>query len=237
LLPTAVATGSLTRIDREARDADLGTPTTLIMVRHGRTDDTDQRRVRGRASTGPALNAAGHEEAQGLARRLVDRAESAPPSRPVLVIASPLLRARQTAITLGRALGLEPQLDDDWAEVALGDWDGLGYAEIADGWPTEYLAWRTSTAAAPPRGESLDDVGKRVGAACDRLVHDHPGQTVLVVSHTAPIRTVIARALDAGPSALWRLRVDPASVSVVRFWADGGCEVSTVNSGALAAVP
>ena len=154
--------------------------------------------------------------------------------RPVHVLASPLLRARQSATALGAALGLQPQLDDDWAEVSLGDWDGLSYAEIAEGWPAEYLAWRTSTAVAPPHGESLDDVARRVGAACDRVVAEHPGRTVLVVSHTAPIRTVITRALDAGPTALWRLRVDPAAVSVVRFWADGGCEVGCVNSFACA---
>jgi hypothetical protein len=43
---------------------------------------------------------------------------------------------------------------------------------------------------------------------------------------------VLARVLAAGPAALWRLRVDPTAVSVVRFWTDGGCEVATVNSSA-----
>jgi probable phosphoglycerate mutase len=153
-------------------------------------------------------------------------------TRPVTVVASPLLRARQTATVLVNALGLKSQIDDAWAEVSLGDWDGLGYAEIAAGWPDRYRDWRRSTAVAPPGGESLDDVAKRVGAARDRLVRGHPGRTVVVVSHTAPIRTVLADALVAGPAALWRLRVDPAGLSVIRFWADGGCEVVTVNSGA-----
>jgi probable phosphoglycerate mutase len=226
---------------------DLGEATTLILVRHGRTDDTDRCLARGRDTAGPALNAAGRRQAQQLAQVLADHAAARtgieppvgePPwaqvlgARPVAVLAAPLLRARQTATVLGAALGLEPVIDDRWAEVLLGDWDGLGYAQIADGWPVEYRAWRASTAAAPPHGESLDDVAKRVDTACDRLVVAHPGQTLVVVTHTAPIRTVIARALDAGPAALWRLRVEPAAVSIVRFWTDGGCEVSTVNSTA-----
>jgi broad specificity phosphatase PhoE len=150
--------------------------------------------------------------------------------RPVAVVASPLLRARQTAAALASALGLEPQFDPGWAEVALGDWDGLDYAAMASGWPDRFRDWQGSTAVAPPNGESLDDVAHRVGAARDRLVAAHQGRTVVVVSHTAPIRTVLAQALAAGSAALWRLRIDPTALSVVRFWADGGCEVATVNS-------
>ena len=240
---------------------DLGEPTTVILVRHGRTDDTDQHRARGGGTDGPALNIPGQRQAGQLARLLTEHAqaqadraaasgsaataftasavsaaespaESLLGTRPVAVIASPLLRSRQTAIVLAEALGLEPQFEGDWAEVSLGDWDGLGYAEMAAGWPDTFRDWRRSTAVAPPNGESLDEVAKRVGAACDRLVTAYPGQTVVVVSHTAPIRTVLARALAAGPAALWRLRVDPTAISVVRFWADGGCEVATVNSAA-----
>jgi broad specificity phosphatase PhoE/ribonuclease HI len=242
---------------------DLGEPTTVILVRHGRTDDTDQHRARGGGTDGPALNIPGQRQAGQLARLLaehaqVDRdaaagspdspsdslpdspavapakspAESLLGTRPVAVVASPLLRSRQTANVLAEALGLEPQFEGDWAEVSLGDWDGLGYAEMAAGWPDTFRDWRRSTAVAPPNGESLDEVAKRVGAACDRLVTAYPGRTVVVVSHTAPIRTVLARALAAGPAALWRLRVDPTAISVVRFWADGGCEVATVNSAA-----
>jgi ribonuclease H / adenosylcobalamin/alpha-ribazole phosphatase len=151
-------------------------------------------------------------------------------ARPVAVISSPARRSAQTAVEVAAALELEPQFDAAWAEVALGDWDGLNYPAMAAGWPDEFRAWRHSTAVAPPNGESLDEVAVRVAAACDRLVAARPGRTVVVVSHTAPIRIVLARALAAGPEALWRLRLDPTGVSVVRFWADGGCEVATVNS-------
>ena len=214
-----------------AGPADLGRPATVILVRHGRTEDTEQRRVRGGSSAGPQLAPAGRLEARRLAEVVGGWPDA---GRPVAVVTSPLLRARQTADLLGAALDLEPVEDDDWAEVSLGDWDGLSYAEIADGWPDEYRAWRASTAVAPPHGESLDDVAKRAGAACDRVIERHPGRTVLVVTHTAPIRTVLRRALEAGPAALWRLRVDPVRISVLRFWADGGCEVGTVNSEASA---
>ncbi len=225
------------RVDQPDDRPDLGPPTTLVLVRHGRTDDTDERRVRGGSSAGPQLNAAGQAQVADLAQAFrsgswepADAGDRPRGPRPVVLVASPLLRARQTATAVAAALDLEPRFDPAWAELDLGDWDGLSYAEIAAGWPERYGAWRASSAVAPPSGESLDELAARAAGACDRLVREQPGRTVLVVSHTAPIRSVIARALDAGPAALWRLRVDPARLSVIRFWADGGCEVATVNS-------
>ena len=239
--PATDAPSSASRGGWTAEAADLGEPTTLVLVRHGRTEDTDQRRVRGRGSAGPALNRPGQEQAQRLARALTPSADLVDENhcqdavlgtRPAAIVTSPLLRARQTAGVLAMALGLPARVEDDWAELGLGDWDGLSYAEIAAGWPERYRDWRRSSAVAPPNGESLNDVTQRVSAAGRRLVAAYPGQTVVVVSHTAPIRIVLAQALTAGPAALWRLRIDPASVSGVRFWADGGCEVAGVNSTA-----
>jgi broad specificity phosphatase PhoE len=189
-------------------------------VRHGSTDDSD-RVVRGGDTDGPALNEAGWRQVAALAGAL------APGDH---IVSSPMLRARQTAAVLAEELGMDQaDVDPAWAEEALGEWDGLGYAEITRRWPHEYKAWWGSTALAPPGGESLDAVKARTAVACDALVASRPGQTVIVVSHTAPIRALIARALDAGPAALWRLRLEPASVSVIRYWSDGGLQVAGVN--------
>jgi probable phosphoglycerate mutase len=195
------------------------------------------RRVGGGDVAGPELNDLGREQARRLAqvlpRFLPELApEQAEGVAPVLV-ASPMLRAAGTAQILGPALGVRAAIDQDWAELRFGDWEGLGYAEIARRWPEHYRAWCASPSLAPPGGESLDAVTERIGAALRRLTTGHPGATVIVVTHTAPIRAVLAAALEAGPAAFWRLRLDPASLSVVRFWADGGCEVAGVNLGQI----
>jgi ribonuclease H / adenosylcobalamin/alpha-ribazole phosphatase len=218
---------------------DLGPPTTLVLIRHARTPDTGVR-VRGSGPRSeprapqqdPELDDAGWEQARRLGRWVAREWPGA------VVVSSPARRARGTASAIDEALGRVreagdgrgPEGEDGWAEVGLGEWDGRSYAEIAAGWPREYRAWRESPAAAPPGGESLVQVGHRVAAARDRLLTAHPGTVVVVVTHTGPVRALLGLALEAGPAAFWRLRIDPASVSVVRFWADGGCEVAGVNS-------
>jgi probable phosphoglycerate mutase len=145
------------------------------------------------------------------------------------VICSPLNRARQTAEAVAARLGLPVTADDAWTEIGFGAWDGLTYRQIADRWPAELAAWQGATTVAPPGGESLDEHAARIGAARDAVLARYPGRVVVVVAHTTPVRCVVADALDAGPAALWRTRIDPGSVSAVRYWADGNLEVLTVN--------
>jgi len=103
---------------------------------------------------------------------------------------------------------------------------------VAERWPAELRAWQGSTTVAPPGGESPADLVVRVRAARARLVGAHPGETLVVVTHLAPVRAVVQEALDAGPAALWRTRIEPCSVTAVRYWRDGGVEVLAVNHGA-----
>jgi probable phosphoglycerate mutase len=60
-------------------------------------------------------------------------------------------------------------------------------------------------------------------------VADHDGSTVVVVSHVTPIKTLLRIGLDAGPSVLFRLHLDLASLSVVEFFPDGNASVRLVN--------
>ncbi len=204
----------------------------MLLVRHGRTDSTG-RLLSGGSLPGPELNPAGQREAAAAASFLAglpaEPETGAVLARPVALITSPVLRARQTAEAAARALGLVPVADPGWAEAEHGDWDGLAFAEIARRWPDEHRRWQTSAGFAAPNGESADQVVQRALLARDRLLATHPGECVAVFTHVTPIYAVLAAALDAGPSALWRMRIDPASVSVLRLWSDGGCEVAGIN--------
>lgn len=206
-------------------EPDLGAPTTLLLIRHGHTDITGNA-LAGGDKTGPGLNAAGHRAATELAAALNDSGAV----QPAVLIQSPARRASQTAQVIGAALGLEPRSVEAWNEGRAGAWHGLSVAQIIERWPLEYRAWLQSSAVAPPNGESADEVAARVMKAVGRLVEEHRRRVVAVVSHAGPIRAVLGSALGAGLVAARRFRIDPCSVSVLRIWSDGGCEVEGVNA-------
>jgi probable phosphoglycerate mutase len=101
-----------------------------------------------------------------------------------------------------------------------GDWDGLTFLEVAEKFQEDLDAWLGSTDVAPGRtGESFASVEQRVLGALQRVLDEHAGGTVLVVSHVTPIKTLVAHAVDAPLSSVFRMELTPASVSVVSFFA------------------
>ena len=65
--------------------------------------------------------------------------------------------------------------------------------------------------------------------ARDRVLATYGGQTVVLVSHVTPIKTLLRFALDAPPSALYRMHLDLACLSEVDWYADGPAVVRRLN--------
>lgn len=201
-----------------------GAPTRLLLLRHGQTELSVHRRYSGRGN--PALTELGVRQADAAARYLASRGGID------AVVASPLQRAYDTAAAAAKALDLDVVVDDDLIETDFGAWEGLTFGEAAQRDPELHRKWLRDTAVAPPGGESFDVVAERVGRVQQRLTSDHDGQTVLVVSHVTPIKTLLRMALDAGPSVLYRMHLDLASLSVAEFYPDGAASVRLVNQTA-----
>ncbi len=198
-----------------------GTPTRLLMLRHGQTQLSVQRRYSGRGN--PVLNEVGWRQAGLAARYIAKRGGIA------AVISSPLQRAYDTATTAARALGVDVTVDDDVIETDFGAWEGLTFAEAAERDPELHRRWLKDTSVAPPSGESFDDVLLRVLRARGRIMAGYEGETVLVVSHVTPIKMLLRLALDAGPGILYKLHLDLASLSIAEFYSDGQSSVRLVN--------
>jgi ribonuclease H / adenosylcobalamin/alpha-ribazole phosphatase len=198
-----------------------GTATRLLLLRHGQTALSVQQRYSGRGN--PALTELGRQQADAAARYLAQRGGIA------AVVSSPLQRCYDTATRAAKALGLDVAVDDDLIETDFGAWEGLTFAEAAEHDPELHRRWRRDTSTEPPGGESFDHVNQRVRQARDRIVADHGGSTVLVVSHVTPIKMLLREALDAGPGILYRLHLDLASLSIAEFYPDGASSVRLVN--------
>ncbi|SHG56035.1 probable phosphoglycerate mutase [Jatrophihabitans endophyticus] len=199
-----------------------GPPTRLVLVRHGSTVHSADKRFSGRNDL--PLNDAGRRQAAALAGRRYGQVAA--------VVSSPLRRAVETAEAVAGPLGLAVRIVDDLVETDFGAWEGLTFAEARELDPAALDAWRASPDAAPPGGESFAAVARRVRRAREEVIGAHPGGTVVVVSHVTPIKTLVRLALDAPPAAMFRLHLDTASVSTVDYWDDGNSSVRLVNDTA-----
>lgn len=205
---------------------ELGPPLATVLVRHGETEFTRGRLFSGSGGADPSLTDLGQQQAEATARMVAGQNLEI-----AALVSSPLRRTRETAAVVAEVLGIaDVAVEDDFREAAFGDWDGYAYAEIAQRWPKELAAWLSSTAVAPPFGESFDDVNRRVAAARARLAETYDGRTVIVVTHVSPIKALVRQALQAPPDALFRMELSPASATMIHWWTDGGASLRTFNA-------
>lgn len=197
-----------------------GPPTTLILVRHGITAHTKEKRFSGGlASADPPLVDEGREQVRMSAEWLKPLAEKVS-----VVIGSPVQRTWQSAEIVASVLGKDLIAEPDFAEMEFGVWDGLTFTEVAEQFPGQLDTWLGSYTWAPEGGESFEGVRERVLEGFERVLAKHGGETVVVVSHVTPIKTLVARALGRGLSSLFHMELAPASVTVLSFYEDGDAE-------------
>ncbi|NEW51552.1 bifunctional RNase H/acid phosphatase [Nocardia cyriacigeorgica] len=198
-----------------------GRPTRFLLLRHGQTELSIERRYSGRGN--PPLTALGRDQAARAAKMLAAKGDIA------AVVTSPLGRAKETAEAAAAALGVPTQICDGLIETDFGDWEGLTFAEAVERDPQLHSDWLGDPSLPAPNGESFDQVRERVEAARRDLVALYPGANLVVVSHVTPIKTLLQLALGVGPSLLYRLHLDLASLSIAEFYPDGGSSVRLVN--------
>jgi broad specificity phosphatase PhoE len=170
--PRGRAPRKMTRMNR---------PVHLYLARHGETDLNVQMRYQG--STDMPLNELGWTQAQSLAQRL--------PPDITRIVASPLLRAQQTASLVSQARGLPILTMSEFRERDFGVFETLTHEETQARYPELYarkvvMQWDE----APPKAETIREVVARVQAGLQRLEAEHGGESVLLVAHGFVARAV-----------------------------------------------
>ncbi|MFJ8750510.1 bifunctional RNase H/acid phosphatase [Streptomyces sp. NPDC102441] len=203
---------------------DLGAPATFILLRHGETVLTPEKRFSGSGGSDPELSETGRHQAACAAEAFAARGTVQE------IVSSPLRRCRETAQAVAARLGLEVRIEDGLRETDFGVWEGLTFGEVKERYGSDLTTWLASPDAAPTGGgESFAEVAERVSAARDRLIARHAGRTALLVTHVTPIKTLVRLALGAPPESLFRMELSPASVSTVAYYADGNPSLRLLN--------
>jgi probable phosphoglycerate mutase len=191
-----------------------------LLLRHGQTPLSVQKRYAGRSDV--ALTETGVGQAAAAAKRLASAGIG-------VIVTSPLLRAARTAQEVAEVTGAPVVTDEGFRETDFGAWEGLTFVEVRQRWPAEMTAWLADPAVAPPGGESLAEVGARVTEALHRVLAGRERQTILIVSHVTPIKTLVAAALLAPPAALYRMHLDVAALCEIDWYADGPAVLRSFN--------
>src|ERR1700677_1890717 len=197
-----------------------GEPTVTLLLRHGQTPMSVQKRYAGRSDV--PLTEIGVEQAAAAAKRLA-------PAGIDVIVTSPLLRATQTAQEVAEVTGAPVVTDEGFRETDFGAWEGLTFAEVRQRWPADLRAWMADPEVSPPGGESLAEVSTRVTAALQHVLADYQDRRVLIVSHVSPIKTLVAAALLAPPAALYRMHLDVAALCEIDWYADGPAVLRSFN--------
>ncbi|MFI6468308.1 bifunctional RNase H/acid phosphatase [Streptomyces sp. NPDC050528] len=204
--------------------ADMGAPATFVLLRHGETPLTPQKRFSGSGGTNPSLSPVGQDQATRAATALATRGTIQH------IIASPLTRTRETAAAVADRLGLPVTIEEGLRETDFGAWEGLTFGEVRDRYPEDLTTWLADPTAQPTGGgESFADTATRIAATRDKLTATYAGRTVLLVTHVTPIKTFVQLALGAPPESLFRMELSAASISTVAYYADGNASVRLFN--------
>jgi broad specificity phosphatase PhoE len=159
----------------------------ILLARHGETTFNAEGRFQG-WSPKAVLTEKGRAQARDLAELAAQEDLAA-------LYCSPLARARETAAIVGERIGLEPVVDDRFAETNTGDWTEVAYADIP---PQDFEAWQHAGEGwRYPGGESLEEQMERVVMGLVDVTQR--GQLpALVVCHRGTIRVALCHTQKRG---------------------------------------
>jgi broad specificity phosphatase PhoE len=181
----------------------IGDKTHVILARHGQTEWNRHKMLMGR--TDEPLTEEGFNQAEALAERLKDFGITT-------VVSSPMLRAKQTAETVGNRLGIAPiKVHQELRERNYGRDEGRMISELKAEAKARGILYFLET---PPAGEEYSDFVERVTRAFDEIIGQHLGGKILIVSHSGVIHYIIRRLNNIPLSDILNFKVGNASFHV-----------------------
>ena len=203
-------------------------PTSLIVVRHGHTVNTERNVISGGDGTDPELSELGLWEARG-AGEVIPKLVTYFGLPPIAAIHhSPMLRTTQTAQAIADETSAQLFPDARLREIGFGEWEMREIAQLETDASDEVKKWRGSTSVRPPGGESILDLQQRVWDSTLEMIENYRTKSVVISTHMMPTRAIAALAYQS-ERAYWGLGTSPAGVSIYRFFGRDFAEIFTQN--------
>lgn len=178
----------------------------LYVVRHGETAWNKEEVFRGRKDV--PLNETGQKQAQLTGQYFLNKGIAR-------IFSSPLGRAIQTAEGISKATKMPIEVMDELTDMNFGAWEGLTLREVEKLYPEELGVWRNSPQKFRAMGgENLVNVRKRVVKGLQTMITNEQ-ESVVLVTHRVLCKIIVLLSLRIPNSHFWKIRFDPASVTLI----------------------
>ena len=198
--------------------------TEIIIIRHGETEWNKLGRFQGHSDV--PLSPEGRTQAEALGRNLaIEQADA--------IYASDLTRTMETAAPLAARFGLEVIPDPLLRELNFGAWEGRNFQDVNAACPDAMKHFYNDPEHVDiPGSEPFPDFQKRVAGRVREIVVEQRGKRVIIVSHGASIRILLADILAMPIRSIWPISQLNTAVNRIRFEDDGFAVVTLMNDTA-----
>jgi broad specificity phosphatase PhoE len=194
--------------------------TSIYLVRHGQTAWNKEEIFRGR--TDVPLDETGLKQAELAGQYFREMGIHG-------IYSSPLSRAWETAQKIAQFHRIKVEPLPGIIDMSFGNWEGHAHQEIQQIDKETYRRWREEPHLARlPGGESLDDIRTRAMAALEGVIRDHPGKTLIFVSHRVVCKVLICAILGLDNSHFWQITQDTTAINLIQY-KDGKYILSLMN--------
>ncbi|MEW6686255.1 MAG: histidine phosphatase family protein [Candidatus Edwardsbacteria bacterium] len=200
--------------------------TTLYLIRHGETEGADAPSYKGTIDV--PLSENGMKQMKLVARYIVQHysklnnielSNRIGPSKLSAVYCSDLSRAVRSAEIIAEPHGLIPVIITEIRERNFGIWEGMAFTEIKEKYPTEFESWTNNPLKySPIGGESTLAIKERVMEGLDRILNNHHGENIAVVSHGGVNRIILCHFLGMPLENIFRIEQDYGALNIIELW-------------------
>lgn len=182
-----------------------GITTTVHLLRHGLTNDTNCMR----GSTDTELSPAG--------LLAMEKAITSTPNYD-LIISSPLRRCLAFAKQLNDVTNIPLVINKQWQEIDFGTWDGMAYDVLWEKYGSDVSKyWDNPWQHTPPEAESLISFNHRILEAWSNLLDKYQGKNILLITHGGVIRQIIHQTLNLPQDNTHLSRISLPYASLVKI--------------------
>jgi len=181
----------------------------FLFLRHGQAKNNVERILAGRTKGFP-LTELGIQQAEKIGDFLK-------PLNISKIYCSPIERAEQTARIVANKVDLVCNVDERLTEIDMGTFTGMHYDEMFEKHGNIFLKFYQGHPIVEKNGiETFSSVKKRILDMVDNCSRKHGEETILLVTHMDPIKSIISTVLQPRPESLYEMIIRNASLTILK---------------------